>query len=130
MPHRKHSGNTLAEFTIQLAQRIDLGSIDSWEVDLCEFSSPPSVTGKVYVISTSNALSYCDLITQQFVGSQYSRCLRTFIYEPEYCDHTSNNVNCMRVEKHTFQDISISIADLHGKKISFESGEVSTKVVL
>jgi hypothetical protein len=122
-------GNTLPEFTIQLAQRTDLGSTDSWEVGLCEFSCPPSVTRTVDVIGTTNALVYCDLITQQFVGSQYSRCLRTFIYEPEYCDHTFN-VYYMPIEKHTFHDISISIADLHGKKIPFESGEVPTKVVL
>ena len=27
-----HSSNTLAEFTIKLAQRIDLGSTEIWEV--------------------------------------------------------------------------------------------------
>jgi hypothetical protein len=73
---------------------------------------------------------YCDLITPQYVGGQCVRCLQTFIYEPEYCGHTFKNVYYMPVEKHTFQDISISIAVLHGKKISFESGEVPTKVVL
>ena len=37
-----HPANTLAEFTIQLANPIDLGSTDKWEVGLCEFScSPP-----------------------------------------------------------------------------------------
>jgi len=29
---KPHPNNTLAEFTIQLAQRIDLGSTDNWEV--------------------------------------------------------------------------------------------------
>jgi hypothetical protein len=37
-----YPGNTLAEFTVQLAQRIDLGSIGSWEMGLCEFNCPPS----------------------------------------------------------------------------------------
>jgi len=32
--------NTLAEFIIQLAQRINLGSTDNWKVGLCEFSCP------------------------------------------------------------------------------------------
>jgi hypothetical protein len=127
---KTYPGNTIAEFTIHLAKRTDLGSTDSWKVGLCEFSCPPSVTGKVDVIGTTNALVYCDLITPQFVGGQYGRCLRTFIYEPEYCDHTFKNVYYIPVEKHTFQDISISIADLCGKKIPFESGEVPTKVVL
>jgi hypothetical protein len=50
---KTHPGNTLAEFTIQLAQRIDLGSTDSWEVGVCEFSYQPSVTGRIDVISTT-----------------------------------------------------------------------------
>jgi hypothetical protein len=124
MPRRKHPANTLAEFTIQYSQRIDLISTDSWEVGLCEFSCPP-----VDVIVTTNALVYCDLITLQFVCCQYDRCLRTFIHESKYCDNSCKHIYYMPVEKHTFQDITILIADLNGKKIPFKSGEVPTNVV-
>jgi hypothetical protein len=67
---KTYPGNTLSEFTIHLAQHIDLGSTDSWEVGLCEFSCLISVTETVDVIGTTNSLVYCNLITQQFVGSQ------------------------------------------------------------
>jgi hypothetical protein len=88
--HKVRSSNTLAEFTIQLAQRIDLGSTDNWEVGLCELSCPPPYphTVKPYEpVGERNALIYCDLITQKFVGSDYVRCLRTFIHPSKYCDH-------------------------------------------
>jgi hypothetical protein len=126
--------NTLSEFRIQLAQRIFLGSTDSWVVGLCEFSCPPPVSGRikpVEIISSTNALVYCDLI--RTVGSgcgQYGRCLRTFIHESKYCDHSFEHVYYMPVEKCTFQDISIAIADLYGKKIPFKTGVFPTKVVL
>jgi hypothetical protein len=71
---------------------------DSWEVGLCEFSCSPSVIGTVDVIVTTDSLVYCDLITPHFVVGQYSRYLRAFIYEPEYCDHAFNNVYYMPVE--------------------------------
>jgi hypothetical protein len=55
--------NRLTDFTVQLAQRIDLGSTDRWEVDLCDFRCPhPKLGGMI------NALMYCDLIMRQFVG--------------------------------------------------------------
>jgi hypothetical protein len=80
--------NTLSVFTIQLVQRIDMG-LRQLGVGLCEFSCPPpySHTVKPYEpVDETNALIYCDLITQQFVGSDVS-CLRTFIHSSKYCDH-------------------------------------------
>jgi len=117
-----HSSNTLAEFTIQLAQRIDLGSTDNWEVGLCKFSSPPLKSGTlkpIDVIGETNAIIYCDLITPQFFSSDYDRCLPTFIHPSKYCDHAFQNVYYIPDEKRTFQDISILITDLNGKQ-SFE----------
>ena len=128
-----HSSNTLAELTIQLAQRIDLGSTDNWEVGLCEFSFLPqkSATLKpIEVIGETNAMMYCDLITPQFLGSDYVRCLRAFIRPLKFCDHAFQNVYYVPVEKRTFQDISILITDLKGKQIPFKSGVVPTKSVL
>jgi len=95
--------NTLAEFTIQLAQPIDLGSTDSWEEGQCEFSCPPPNAGTVKpheVVGETNALVYCDLITQQFVGSDYVGCLRTFIHRSKYCHYAFQNISYVPFEKH------------------------------
>jgi len=78
-----YPSNTLAEFTIQLAQRIYLGSTDNWEVGSCEISCPPPYpyTSKPYeVVAVTNALIYCDFITPQFVGNDHVRRLPTFTY--------------------------------------------------
>ena len=37
--------NTIAAFTTRLAQPIDLGSTDRWEVGVCEFTCQPINTG-------------------------------------------------------------------------------------
>jgi len=129
-----HSKNRLDEYTIQLAQRIDLGLTDNWEVGLCEFSCPPPMRSgnikPVDVIGETNASVYCDLITPQFVGSSYVRCFRTLIHPSKLCDFTFHNVYYVPVEKRTFEDISILIKDLNVKHITFRSGTVPTKVVL
>ena len=86
---------------------------------LCKFSCPPPYphTIKPYKLTReTNALVYCGLITQQFVGSDHVRCLRTFFHPTKYCDHAFQNVYYVPVEKRTFQDISILISDLNRKK--------------
>jgi len=128
-----HPSNTLGEFTIQLARRIDLGSVDNWEVGLSEFSCPPPYpyTNKPYdVVGNTNSLIYCDLITPQFVGNDNVRCLRTFTYPSKHCEYLFKNIYYVPVQKRTFQEISIFIADTKGKPVKFNSSEVSTKVVL
>ena len=128
-----HPSNTLAEFTIQLVQRIDLGSTDNWDVRLCEFSCPPPYpyTSKPYeVAGDTNALIYCDLITPQFVGNDHVRCLRTFTYPSKYCEYLFKNVYYVPVQKRTFQDISIFIDNQKSKPLPFMSIAVSTKVIL
>jgi hypothetical protein len=102
-------------------------------VCLCEFSCPPPAVGKlksIEIVGATNALVYCDLIGPQYVGGQHARCLRTFIHESKYCDHTFQHVYYIPVEKRAFHDISIAIVDLYGKKITFKSGAVPVKVVL
>jgi len=109
----------LAEFTIQLAQPIDLKSTDNWEVGPCEFSCPSPYPHKIKAYELSgetNSLVYCDLITQQFVGSDYVRRLRTFIHPSKYCDYAFQNIYYVPVKKRTFKDISILLTDLNGKK--------------
>jgi len=115
MPHGKRTLQIRSP-SLQLAQRIDLGSTDNSEVGLCEFSCPPkSGTLKpLEVVGETNAMVYCDLITQKFVGNNYFRCLRTFIYPSKYCDQTFQNVYYVPVVKRTFQDIRILVADQKG----------------
>jgi hypothetical protein len=128
-----HPSNTLSDFKIQLAQPIDLGSAENWEVGLCEFNCPPLATGRikpVEVVGDTNALIYCDLITPQFVGNDYVRCLRTLIHPSLHCDHTFKTVYYVPVEKRTFHDISILITNLKGMNIKYPSGNVPVKVVL
>jgi hypothetical protein len=116
---KTYPDNTLADFTVQLPHRIDLGSTDRWDVGLCKFSCSPFYVGM--------ALIYCDLIMPQFMGSQYIRCLRTL---PKYDEHTFKNVYYMPVERRAFQTISIVIAHIHGDKIPFKPSDVPTNVVL
>jgi hypothetical protein len=79
---KSYRNNSLAEFTVQLAQRIDLCLTVSWEVVLWEFSCPPPASGRINPhenIGTTNALVHCDLNTPQFVGvSTADVCERLF----------------------------------------------------
>ena len=116
-----------------MAQAIDLGSTDRWEVGVCEITCHPTNTGtfaSVQVISANNALIYCDLISQQFVGSQYVRYLRTFIHPSTYCNNIFENVYYVPVEKRRFQDIRIEILRLSGERVVFKASDVPTKIVL
>jgi hypothetical protein len=128
-----YPSNKLSSFKVHLAQPVDLGSIGRWEVGVCEVTCRPYNVGtyaKVQVISAENALICCDLISPQFVGSQYIRCIRTFIQPTPYCDHISENVYYMPVEKRRFQDIEIRILRLDGTPAGFPSSDVPTKIVL
>jgi hypothetical protein len=84
----------------------------------------------IEVIGETNALIYCDLITPQFVGSDYVRCLRTFIHPSKFCGNAFHNVYYVPVQKRTFQDISILITHAKVKEITFKVGVVPTKAVL
>jgi hypothetical protein len=128
-----YPSNKPTDFTIQLARPIDLGSKDDWEVGLCEFSCPPPATGRLkptILVGDINALVYCSVIAQQFVGDDYVRCLRTFIHPSEHCDHSFKNVYYVPVEKRVFKDISILVTDLRGKDIGYKIADVPVKVVL
>ena len=128
-----YPANKLSAFTTRLAQPIDLGSTDRWEVGVCEFICHPTNTGtfaSLQVISANNALIYCDLISQQFVGSQHVRCLRSFIHPSTYCNNIFENVYYKPVEKRRFQDIRIEILRLTGKWVIFKDSDVPIKIVL
>jgi len=74
-----YPNNTVATFTIHLAQTIDLGSSTDWEAGLGEFSCQPAKTRTAPSVGETNVLIYCDLISPQFVGNNCVRLLRTFI---------------------------------------------------
>jgi hypothetical protein len=87
--------NTLSSFKVNLEQPVNLGSTGRWEIGVCEVSCSPVNVGtyaSVQVISSKNSFIYCDLMSPQFVGSQYVRCLGTFIVPTTYCNHVSDNV--------------------------------------
>jgi len=75
--------HTIARFTTELAQPIELGSSDRWEVGVCEFTYPPNNVGvfkPTLLVGDTTGLIYCDLISPQYVGNVLVRCLRTFIF--------------------------------------------------
>ena len=128
-----YPANTLKAFTTRLAQPIDLSSTDIWDVGVCEFTCHPTNTGtfaSVQVISSNNALICCELTSQQFVGSQYVRCLRTFIHPSTYCNNIFEIVYYIPVEKRRFMDIRIEILRLTGERVVFNASDVPMKIVL
>ena len=77
--------NKIAAFTIQLAQPIRLDASEIWEVGLCELSYSATQQQSV----NSNALVYCDVTAQQFIGASMTRYLRTFeIMQAHYGSYT------------------------------------------
>ena len=96
-----YPSNTIARFTTELPRPIELGSSDSWEVGVCEFTYPPNNVGTfkhMLLVGDTTGLIYCDLISPQYVGSVLVRCLRTFIYPDYYARHIFENVYYMPVE--------------------------------
>ena len=78
-----YKDNTLAAFTIKLAQPIELNYAENWEVGICEVSCPPLIVGTGLPLTTvgnSHVLVYSNVISPQLVGSDMFRCLRTFIF--------------------------------------------------
>jgi hypothetical protein len=128
-----YKSNTLAAFTNQLAQVIELHPTDKWEVGLCEFTCSPPAVGTfkpTAIVSKSHGLIYCNLISPQFMGDKSLRCLRTFTYPSLYCQHVFENIYYVPVEKRSFREIRIEALTLEGVRVPFKSSEVPTKVVL
>ena len=127
--------NTLTAFRIHLAQPIDLGSSSDWEVGLAELSyNAPNrqiMQGSpVDVISSTNALIYCDLIKPQCVSTYNVRLLRTIICRTQLGNHIFQNIYYLPVEKTHFQDIRIELREAKGEPAAFDASIIPTKVVL
>jgi hypothetical protein len=61
-----YKSNTLAAFTNQLPQAIELHLSDKWDVGLCEFTCPPPHVGtlmNVLVVGETCGLIYCNLVS-------------------------------------------------------------------
>ena len=75
-------------FTSELAQVIDLGPDDRWEVGLCDFSCPPKNIGTLKpntVVGGTNVIIYCNVIKPQFVVDNLIRCLKMVIVTLLHC---------------------------------------------
>ena len=126
-------GNTLATFIARLAQRINLGSMDSSEVGLCDFTCHPINVGTfagLDGVSAQIAFFYCILISPEFVGSQYVRCIMKFVLPTTYCNNIFENVYYVPVEKRRFQDIRIEVLRQTGEWPNLKASDVPRKVVL
>ena len=101
--------------TTRLAQPVDLSATDRWNVGVCEFTPLPTeadVFASLTDMVGKTTLIYCDLISQQFVGVQYVRCIRTVMHPSTNYNRVFANVYYVPVEERRSQDIRIEILTL------------------
>ena len=125
--------NTHNDFIIELAQTIDLGNNDNWEVGLSEYACPPPKpwTHQAFaVVGQYRALIYCKLITPQFVGVQLVRCLRTITIPSQYCDYKFTKIHYLPVEKSFIRHVHIQIKTADIKSAAFPDGRTPSVIVL
>jgi hypothetical protein len=97
-----YATNTLSAFRVELAKPIVLNSGYGWEVGLCEFSCVPPATGTIkpnVIVGDVTALIYCNIISPQFVGGNFVRCLRTVMQPSQTRTFIFETVYYMHVEK-------------------------------
>ena len=95
--------NSQTSFTNRLAIPVDLGSSSDWGVGLAEITyRPPERTivqgAIINVVSDLNVLIYCNLVTQQLVGSDLGRLLRTIICHSQLGKNVFSNIYYLPVE--------------------------------
>jgi hypothetical protein len=116
--------NTHADFTVKLAQPVDLGTTADWEVGVCEISCSTSQ------LVDTHALKYCNLIAPQFVGDSTVRCMRTFFVTDTSNHCEFQNVHYVPVEQRRFQDRRNEFLTSDGLHIPLDVSFTPTKVVL
>jgi len=117
--------NTHADFTVKLAQTIDLGSTSNWQEGVCEIwcSSSPE--------RSSHVLLYCNVISLQFLGESTVLCIRTFrLYPNAMCQHEFRKVQYVPVEQRRLQDIRIEFLTTECLHIPFADSTIPKRVVL
>ena len=78
--------NTHADFTVKLAQLVDLSTTSNWEVGVCESSCSAPHTGE------NPTLIYSNLISPHFVGYSIVRFMRTFVFpSAAFCQQEFRN---------------------------------------
>lgn len=121
------------DLTFNLAQRIDLRSTNNWELNISEFACLSPKLGTFHgldVVGETNDLYFSNFKSPQSVGSDYVRCLKTFIRPSNFCEHLFHTIFYSPVENRKFQDISIAILNLQGKPLPFQCDKMPTKVFL
>jgi len=84
--------NTYADFTVKLAQTLDVCSTSNWEVGFCEISCSSSPR------RASPILLYCNVISPKFLGDSTVRCIQTFrLHHNAMCQHEFRNVQYVPV---------------------------------
>jgi hypothetical protein len=126
--------NTLASFTVELAQPIVLNSNYDCEVGLCEISCIPPATGSIkpniLFVGDVTALIYCNIISPQFVGNDLARCLRTFMHPSQTCNFNFETVYYLSVEMKKIKNIRIKILTMDGTRVKYKDSDIPTKLVL
>ena len=123
--------NTHAAYTVNLAQPVDFGSCDRWEVGVCEVSYPhPPAKPNVTYIANTHVLVYLDLIAPQYVGRQLVRCARTFMYPTNDGQHVFQNVYYVPVEKKRFHTITAELLTVEDRRVPFDESKTPSKLVL
>jgi len=128
-----YPANTIGAFTVDLPRPIELVPNDKWEVGLCEISYPPNTLGtlkSVTVVGDIQVLVYTYLISPQYVGKEFVRCLRTLIYPTLHGEHIYNNIYYLPIEKQTIKYIRIEILKITGSLFEIKSSKTPAKLVL
>ena len=117
--------NTHADFTVEVAQRIDLRSTSNWEVGVCDIScsSSPEAVNPSYSTLT--------LYLRNYWATASSVAYGRLGYYPTQSDSTSNRyVQYVPVEQRKFQNIRIEFLTTDVLHIPTADTSIATKEVL
>jgi len=118
--------NTHPDFTVKLAQDVDLVSTSNWEMGLCEISCSSSP----HMEQDDTVVTYCNLISPQFVADSTVRSMRTFVFSSSSssspCQHEFQNVYYVPVEQQRYQDVRIEFLTTEGLHTPFEDSTKPT----
>jgi hypothetical protein len=87
----------------------------AWEVVLCEFIYPISVSET----QLQPVFAYCDMIGPQMVGDTLARCLLTVLYPYPDGYHIFDKAYYVPVEKSEFQTVTIDVLTKLGDRVTF-----------
>ena len=107
--------NTHADFTVKLAQHIDLCSNSNWELGLWEIS----ISSSPHMGEDVTPLIHCNLVSPQSVGDNTVRSKRTFVLpSSSSCQYEFQNVYYVPIEQRQFEDVRISCGNFRTSGLS------------